>query len=307
MNNSAAPAHDAIRARYEALLEVSQFIITHRDLASLLRALRFSLQRLVAFDGISLTLYDPEKRTIRLYLVEAFLPNVPASLELPIEETPAAIGLETMRPVYIPDITKETRFPQLRARLDTIGIRSVCMVPMVTAQRFLGTLNFAALRENGYTPEDIEFMRQVASQVSIAVENVLNFESASAYQAKLARERDRLQLLLEVNNTVVQQLDAKALFKSVAACVRRVLSVEMITITLRDEDARMMHAFVIDYPDDQAFLHELHGVPYEQSPAAWALEAGKPMVFEREQLDSVDNPLLRRFLPRASCAVVWCR
>ena len=200
--------------------------------------------------------------------------------------------METLQPVYLPDIAQETRFPRLRARLEPLGIRSACMIPMVTGQGFLGTLNFVAVRVDAYTTEDMDFMRQVASQVSIAVENALNHESAAAYQAKLARERDRLQLLLEVNNAVVQQLDTKELFKTVAACVRRVLSVELITVTLRDEEARMMRAFVVDYPDDEGYLGELGGAPYEQSPAAWALDAGRPMVFDRDQLDAIDNPLV---------------
>jgi formate hydrogenlyase transcriptional activator len=287
---------ESVRARYELLLEVSHFIVTHRDLGGLLRALRFSLQRLVAFDGISLTLFDPDKRTIRLLVVDAMVPHVPTELELPLEETPAALAMETMQPFYLPDITQETRFPKLCARLETVGVRSAAMFPLFAAQRFFGTLNFGALRVNAYAPDDLEFMRQVASQVSVAVENVLNYESAAAYQDKLAKERDRLQLLLEVNNAVMQQLETRELFRTVAACVRRVLAVEMTAITLRDEEAQLMRAFVIDYPGGLDFLEEGAGIDYARSPASWALDAGKPMVFEKDKLGSVDNPLLNRFL-----------
>jgi len=46
-------------------------------------------------------------------------------------------------------------------------------------------------------------MQQVARQVAVAVDNALNFQAAQAYQQQLARERDRLRVLLEVNNAVV--------------------------------------------------------------------------------------------------------
>ena len=49
-------------------------------------------------------------------------------------------------------------------------------------------------------------MQQVAKQVAVAVDNVLHDESAQSAQRQLTRERDRLQLLLEVNNAVVSHL-----------------------------------------------------------------------------------------------------
>ena len=49
-------------------------------------------------------------------------------------------------------------------------------------------------------------MTHVASQVAVAVDNVLHDKSAELAQAQLKRERDRLQLLLEVNNAVVSHL-----------------------------------------------------------------------------------------------------
>ena len=50
-------------------------------------------------------------------------------------------------------------------------------------------------------------MQQVARQVAVAVDNVLHEESARQAQQQLTRERDRVRLLLEVNNAVVSHLD----------------------------------------------------------------------------------------------------
>jgi len=73
----------------------------------------------------------------------------------------------------------------------------------VHRQRDLGGLHFGSLRKNAYSREDIEFMQHVARQVAVAVDNALNHEAAQAYEEQLARERDRLRTLLEVNNAVV--------------------------------------------------------------------------------------------------------
>jgi len=46
-------------------------------------------------------------------------------------------------------------------------------------------------------------MQRVAAQVAVAVDNALNYEASQAYQKQLSEERDRLQVLLDVNNVLV--------------------------------------------------------------------------------------------------------
>ena len=93
------------------------------------------------------------------------------------------------------------------------GVRSFCVVPLTTAQRRLGTLGFGKLEPHHYDRSEVDFMQQVARQVAVAVDNALNFETARAYQQQLARERDRLRVLLEVNNALVSTLDLRQLFQ----------------------------------------------------------------------------------------------
>jgi GAF domain-containing protein len=58
-------------------------------------------------------------------------------------------------------------------------------------------MGFGRLIPQGITDTEVQFMQRVASQVAVAVDNALNIESSQAYQQQLARERDRLQVLLE--------------------------------------------------------------------------------------------------------------
>ena len=66
-------------------------------------------------------------------------------------------------------------------------------------------------------------MQQVAKQVAVAVDNVLHDESARSAQEQLTHERDRMRLLLEVNNAVVSHLALEDLFPAVSACLRKVI------------------------------------------------------------------------------------
>jgi hypothetical protein len=56
--------------QYQALLEVSQSIASHRDLAALCRDLAEHLPRVVSFDSLWLVLHDPARNRMRLHVLE---------------------------------------------------------------------------------------------------------------------------------------------------------------------------------------------------------------------------------------------
>src|SRR6185369_12618642 len=136
------------------------------------------------------------------------------------EETPTGAAIRTRQAQYVADVATDERFPIIRPLLLANGIQSACILPLYTAQRDLGGLHFGSLRKDAYSPGDIEFMQHVARQVAVAVDNALNYEAARAYEEQLARERDRLRALLEINNAVVSCLAAKALYQAISATLR---------------------------------------------------------------------------------------
>ena len=204
-----------VKARYEALLEVAESISTARQLATLFSELSRSLKRLVEFDYITLTLVDFEERVVRVHILES---DRPVTGELPgplsFSETPTMVALETGRPYYVPRMGPEWPFEKLREILAANRVRSLCVLPLRTARRQIGGLTFGSTKPDAYSAETIEFMQQVAHQVSVAVDNALNFEAARTYEQALARERDRLRALLEINNAVVGSVASKELFRS---------------------------------------------------------------------------------------------
>ena len=255
----AAPAghapSDRTRERYAALLEVADSIISDRQLSELFRDLRRCLQPLLPFDFIALSLYDAERRTVRLHLLETDRPySPPPTHSYPIEDVPTSILLDTRKALYVPDTSKDHRFPVLHSLLLKEGISSYCMLPLLTAGRFLGAVNFGSLTKDAYAPEEIEFMEQAAKQIAIAVENALNFEAAGEYQQQLARERDRLRLLLDVNNAVVSRLKTDDLLREISDCLRRTFDIDYVEIGepgvgAVDSDLRSFQALPLIFRD----------------------------------------------------------
>ncbi len=102
-------------------------------------------------------------------------------------------------------------------------MRSVCVLPLTSPLRRLGGLSFASRDVNAFGETDVGFLREFTSQIAVAVDNTLHHEDMGRAQRDLERERDRLRLLLEVNNALVSSLDPRALFGAISAHLRRVV------------------------------------------------------------------------------------
>jgi formate hydrogenlyase transcriptional activator len=68
------------------------------------------------------------------------------------------------------------------------GFESGCFLPVIRGSRTLAILHLLDRRTDAFTEEDVEFLRQVASQVAIALENALEFSELSESKARLAEE-----------------------------------------------------------------------------------------------------------------------
>ena len=101
-------------------------------------------------------------------------------------------------------------------------------------------------------------MSTVAAHVAVAVENALNFEEARSYQQLLARERDRLRLLLEVNNNVISHLELGDLFQAVSAALRACFHHEYTGLWLFEEDSPRLRCVGMDFPSTRGFLEKIN-------------------------------------------------
>src|SRR2546425_1276019 len=184
------------RRQLEALLEVSEAIAQQRDLPALFHELAARLHSVIDFDFLSLVLHDSAKNVMRLHILETHLPSEKvAGSESPIEGNPSGWVWQTQQPLVIADVDEETRFPDFMPRLREHNVRSLAILPLTTAQHRLGSMGFGRVVPQGITDTELQFMQRVASQVAVAVDNALNFETSQAYQQQLARERDRLRVL----------------------------------------------------------------------------------------------------------------
>jgi formate hydrogenlyase transcriptional activator len=156
---------------------------------------------------------------------------------------------QTQEPLIVHDADCERRFPVTTDIMREQGIKSYYVFPLTPAGRRLGVMGFGCKDAFGCSDESLEFMRQVVKQVAVAVGNALNFESAEEARRKLAAERDRLRLLLEVNNAVVTNLDLHELFAAISASLRSVLHHEFVSLSLYDPGREQLRIHVLDFAE----------------------------------------------------------
>jgi formate hydrogenlyase transcriptional activator len=265
---------------WQSLLEVSRTILQHRDLAPLFRSLAPQLRSVLPFDFISLVLYDPETDRMRLHVLEANIPSEAPRVELPVTESPAGWVYLNQRPLVLEDIPNNPHWPSVTEILRANGVVTCSFIPLTTAHRKLGALSFGYLTPHRIDDTELEFMGRVAAQVAVAVDNSLNAEAAREYHHQLARERDRLQALLDITNAMVSQLELGELFSSITACLRTIVPHEYSSLALHEPGASDLVIHALEFELGKGSIEQDMRVPIEGSPSGAAFTSGRPVRYE---------------------------
>ena len=300
---------DGLRDQYQTLLEVTESIVSHRDLSELFHDIAKPLRNVLPFDYLSVRLHDPERNVMRIHMLEKSAPGelVP---ELPVDESLAGSVWQTQQALLIDNIDHEVRFPRAMERLRANHLRACCCLPLSTALRRLGAMTIGSVREKAYQPTEFRFLEQVARQVAVAIDNALNFEQARSAQQQLTRERDRVRLLLEVNNAVVSNLDLDDLFPAVSACLRTVIQHDSSALVLTDREMRRYRVHALSFAKNESFVQEgrVESDSCMKSPDAIAIITRKPVVFGEEDLKNLcsESPAAQHLVAqgvKAFCSV----
>ena len=290
-----SPVLDHSRRQLEALLDVSEIIAQHRDLKTLFHELALRLHSVVDSDFLSLVLHDPAKNVLRLHVLETRLEtDKPLGMEHPVDGSPSGWVWQTQQPFIVEDVLTETRFREFLTKLRDEGVRSFAALPLTTAQRRLGSMGFGRLRPQAISDSDIQFMQRVAAQVAVAVDNALNFESTQAYQRELAEQRDRLQVLLDINNVLVTSRELSDLFRGIVSALTRVIHHDYTSLALLDVATNRLRLHALDFDGSDTLLAGKEvSVALDQSPAGRCMLSGKPTIFHGAELDQFPAELVR--------------
>ena len=177
-------------------MAVSKAIAIHHEIEGLVSALASELFRVVDFDVIGMSRFEEVSNRVDWHLHRpgggARAGN--GAKEETICDVSADAGLF---------LDQEKRLNHKITGLIESEIRSLCAFPLFCGQKRIGCLLIGSKQPEPYSNDEVRFLSLIADMIASALAGALNSQALQKTQADLQGEKDRLQLLLELNNQVV--------------------------------------------------------------------------------------------------------
>jgi formate hydrogenlyase transcriptional activator len=248
-----------VEDRYRTLLDASSAVADQPTIKAVLRSLRDVLSSVSALHGADLWVLSDEGTSLHLvdFDKEADAPRVKTGTKISRIGAAAEV-VEEQKPVFLPDIAGEMlKHPELAPFAHAAVGRSTYLFPVSTSQKRYGILALTKDRGHEFLPEDVKLMQSMASHVAIALECAVARDRAERYQREVVKQRDRLSLLLEINNHIVTKLEAEELFQAVAGSMRRHLGNDLISLWLLNKQTDRFERKFLDFPGGKGFLEKI--------------------------------------------------
>jgi formate hydrogenlyase transcriptional activator len=162
------------RARLRLLRDLTNMVVANLELNDVLRHVTISTRRLMRSDFAVLGLLDSESGRLHF---NAFDAPDEAMLD---QEAVASLGemlgarvLSTSKPWTGNPVDFAPMDMKADPKTPAAGFRSSCVLPLISRDQVLGILAIGKREDTSYTPDEIEFLMQVSTQIAIAVDDAL--------------------------------------------------------------------------------------------------------------------------------------
>ena len=192
------------RDRLRLLLDLNNRIASNLDLHQLFQALLEELKQIMECDFVGLALPESKGEQLRVDVLECFEPkgSMREGMLIPVQGSPSGQAFRTAKPVVTgnvgqrgtdPDINSGPKGEAYELALAGEGLKTNCLLPLIQRDHALGILHLAWREERRLAQEDVDFLKQIASQISIVVDNALNYRQVAKSRVRLAAEKQYLE------------------------------------------------------------------------------------------------------------------
>ena len=174
--------------RLGLLLELTNHVVSNLEFRDLLRSAATSTRRVMGCDGVGITLPDSDNTRLRIYALDFDFSDESVHEEsiIPVDEDIPGVVFRTGK-LWCGSV-QEARQHGMKDTSQA-GVGTVCVLPIVSRGRVLGTFGVVKYQDNAFTGDDVEFLTQIGNQIAIAVENACAFGEIRGLKDKLAQEK----------------------------------------------------------------------------------------------------------------------
>jgi GAF domain-containing protein len=156
--------------RMEALAGLARTISEEDYLDRILQAISEMVAETLDSPVCSIMLVDEDRRELVISAARCSSPDYLHKMPLKIEDSLIGRVVREGRVIVIRDVLEEKqyRYPELARKT---GLASLLSVPLMTREKVIGTINLYTREVRQFTDDEIGFVKVVAGQAAIAIEN----------------------------------------------------------------------------------------------------------------------------------------
>jgi len=183
-----------LNQKLNALYAMTQAIVTVRIFDQVLKMVTSELSQVMGVVGISVKLLSEDGRYLRFVTADGLVADIFKNKVVAVDRSPLNREIIEGKPFVTGHVTRREMF-QFGEDLAAAQIRSVLFVPLVAEDKVIGILGAYCKYPERFSPEEVDFFRQAAGLVAVAIENAQSYEAIE----KLIQERSKFMMRVAHN------------------------------------------------------------------------------------------------------------
>jgi len=225
------------KANAQIILEVAKAIGAHLEMPEVLAALNETLEPIIHFDCVGVSVVDgdflkPYSAHIEGFprepgeslasLIKRFSPNIDHPLKHNVCEHPVSEMFAFPKPYVATDLKTQRRFAYDETCFSN-GFRSYISLPLLNnGGELFGDLIFLSKGAGSYASDQIDLLQSIAEIVSIAVANALAYEEIKRLKEQLQLENRALQEEIVQRSIYEEIVGSSSSLQKVVAAIEKV-------------------------------------------------------------------------------------
>ena len=213
------------------LLNVSQALVSTRDLDELLSIIIDAVNKSLLTEGAGVLLYDENRGD--LYWREVrdarrILSSHSERIRMPLDGSIAGWVYKNNKAARVNDTSKDARYYSEISEKTGFSFKKVLQVPLNTREKTIGVLMAMNKIGGDFTEADEALLGAMANNIALAIENATVYE-------KLKKSRDDLEMIYRSSMALATTMDLDHLLEVVIGELRTRMEAEAAGVLLYDE------------------------------------------------------------------------
>ena len=222
------------------LAEVGRIFSSSLDIDDVYESFAAAVRRLIPFDRVAISMYNPESRTFTNdYVLGVPAPGRERGSVIPMDGSMVGYCIERRDAlIFQGDVAAlHDRFPNTVRS----GLKSVVLAPIIFKDEVLGVLNLRSLEDDAYNEHHRDLIQKVAAQIAPPIVNARLYAQHTAAEAEAERLAAQNAALAAIGRVVSSSLEIEDVYAGFAAQARDLVPFDRISVNLIHEGADEFH------------------------------------------------------------------